>query len=180
MALIALEGMRFHAYHGYYKEERKTGGDYVVDVYIETNLPRKAYQDDLYKTVNYETVHLICKSAMKKPSRLIETVAARIVAGLMKQFDKPSSVKVRIKKEHPPLGGEVAQAVIELDNTFVPTCGRCKKPLICFDKEGGCWCVEKDIDGRKLSRYHSQFYNCKCKDCPINSGEYVEKKKDKQ
>ena len=66
MALIALEGMRFYAYHGFYNEERKTGGNYVVDVYIETNLPRQAFQDDLFKTVNYETVHFICKVAMKK------------------------------------------------------------------------------------------------------------------
>ncbi len=171
MALIALEGMRFHAYHGFYKEERKTGGDYIVDVYIETRLSRRAYQDNLYKTINYETVHFICKSAMKKPSRLIETVAARIILGIKKQFEKLDSVRVRIKKEHPPLGGEVAQAIVELDDTFAPTCNRCKKPLVCFDKEGGCWCIEKNIDGRQLSKFQSQFYKCKCKDCPMNDGE---------
>lgn len=168
MALIALEGMRFYAYHGFYNEERKTGGNYVVDVYIETNLPRSAFKDDLFKTVNYETVHFICKAAMKKPTKLIETVAARIIVGIKKQFGKLKSVRVRIKKENPPLSGEVAHAMIELNDSFAPSCGRCKKPLVCFDKPGGCWCIDRNIDTGTLSDYQSQFFKCKCKDCPNN------------
>jgi len=168
MAKIALEGMRFHAYHGFYNEERKIGGNYVVDVYIEMKLPRAAFKDDLYKTVNYETVHFICKSAMKKPTKLIETVAARIIVGIKKQFGRLDSVKVRIKKENPPLSGEVGCAMVELDDDFAPTCNRCKKPLVCFDKPGGCWCIDKNIDSRQLSNYQSQFFKCKCNDCPMN------------
>ena len=34
MAVIALEGMRFFAYHGFYPEENIIGTNYVVDVYI--------------------------------------------------------------------------------------------------------------------------------------------------
>ena len=168
MALIALEGMRFYAYHGFYNEERKIGGNYIVDIYIEKDLSRKVFQDDLSDTVNYETVHFICKAAMKKSSKLIETVAARIIVGIKKQFGRLDSVKVRIKKENPPLNGEVANAVVELDDSFAPTCSRCKKPLVCFDKPGGCWCIEKKIDSRRLANFQSQYYKCKCKDCPMN------------
>ncbi|MEM1120523.1 MAG: dihydroneopterin aldolase [Bacteroidota bacterium] len=167
MALIALEGMRFYAYHGFYNEERKIGGYYVVDVHVETDLPRTAFKDDLYKTVNYETIHFICKAAMKKPTKLIETVAARIIVGIKKQFTKLKSVKVRIKKENPPLGGEVGAAIIELDGDFAPVCNRCKKPLVCFDKPGGCWCMDNRIDARQLSNFQSQYFKCKCKDCPL-------------
>jgi dihydroneopterin aldolase len=168
MALIALEGMRFYAYHGFYNEERKIGGHYIVDVHITTGLPRKVFTDNLYSTVNYETVHFICKAAMKKPTKLIETVAARIIVGIKKQFDRLESVKVRIKKENPPLGGDVQYAVVELDDSFAPTCNRCKKPLVCFDKPGGCWCINKNVDSRRLANYQSQFYKCKCLDCPMN------------
>lgn len=167
MATIALEGMRFYAYHGFYNEERKTGGHYVVDVYIETNLSRKVFQDDLTNTVNYETVHFICKAAMKKPTKLIEAVAARIIVGIKKQFERLESVKVRIKKENPPLSGEVANAMVELDDSFAPSCNRCKKPLVCFHKDG-CWCINKNVDSRRLANYQSQFYKCKCLDCPNN------------
>ncbi|MEM6317437.1 MAG: dihydroneopterin aldolase [Bacteroidota bacterium] len=168
MAQIALEGMRFYAYHGFYEEERKTGGHYVVDVYMKTALPRTAYQDELYATINYETVHFICKAAMKKPTKLIESVAARIIVGIKKQFDELDSVRVRIKKENPPLGGEVGCASVELDDDFAPHCGRCNKPLVCFDKPEGCWCTQRRIDSKKLARFQSQFYKCKCLDCPLN------------
>lgn len=168
MAKIALEGMRFHAYHGFYNEERKIGGYYSVDVYIETGLPRGVFQDDLSGTVNYETVHFICKAAMKKPTKLIETVAARIIVGIKKAFDRLDSVNVRIRKENPPLGGEVGCAMVELDDDFAPSCNRCKKPLVCFDKPGGCWCINKKVDSRRLSNFQSQFFKCKCLDCPMN------------
>ena len=168
MALIALEDMRFFAHHGFYKEEEATGGYYMVDVYIETNLPRSVYQDDLYKSINYETVHFICKTAMKKPSKLIESVAARIMVGIKKQFPKLKSTRVRIRKEHPPLGGSVGRAVVELTDDFAPSCNKCKKPLVCFDKPGGCWCTKKRIDGFQLADFQKQFFKCKCLDCPNN------------
>ena len=170
MATIALEGMRFYAFHGYYSEERKTGTHFEVDVYIETSFTRQVYMDDLFSTINYETVYFICKAAMKKPSKLIETVAARIIVGLKKQFHSKGlgEVTVRIRKENPPLGGEVKNAMVELDSEFAPSCDRCGKPLVCFDKPDGCWCIRNNIDNRRLSRLQSQYYKCKCLDCPLN------------
>ena len=38
MGKIAIEGMQFYAYHGYYKEERHLGGSYMVDVVIESDV----------------------------------------------------------------------------------------------------------------------------------------------
>ncbi len=170
MATIALEGMRFYAFHGYYSEERKTGTHFEVDVYIETTFTRQVYMDDLFSTINYETVYFICKAAMKKPSKLIETVAARIIVGLKKQFHSKGlgEITVRIRKENPPLGGEVKNAMVELDSDFAPSCGRCGKPLVCFDKPNGCWCIQNNVDDRRLSRLQSQYYKCKCLDCPNN------------
>jgi len=168
MATIALEGMRFYAYHGFYQEEQQIGTYFVVDVQIETTFNRKVYTDDLNSTINYETVYFICKAAMKKPSKLIETVAARIIVGLKRQFhsNRVGNITVSIKKENPPLGGEVANAKVELDSEFAPSCSRCGKPLVCFDKPGGCWCIKNNIDTRALSRFQSNFYKCKCLDCP--------------
>ena len=105
---------------------------------------------------------------MRRPTKLIESVAARIMVGLKKNFDRVNSIKVRIRKENPPLGGEVGCAVIELDDDFAPTCNRCKKPLVCFDRPGGCWCIKKNVDSRRLANFQSQFFKCKCLDCPLN------------
>ncbi len=113
MALIALEGMHFHAFHGFYEEEQILGNDYVVDVYIETVFTKAAVDDDLYKTINYETVYLICESAMRRNSKLLEAVAERIALEIKHQFKDIRELKVRLKKLNPPLGGKVDAAYVD-------------------------------------------------------------------
>ncbi len=115
MSLIALEGMRFYAYHGFYEEEQIIGSDYLVDVFIDTTFANAAAGDDLYQTINYETVYLICQSAMRKNSKLLETVASRISLGIRHQFGNINSLIVRVKKLNPPLGGRVESAWVEVN-----------------------------------------------------------------
>jgi hypothetical protein len=53
---------------------------------------------------------------MKKPARLLETVAVNIHQRIHSQFqDKVSYVKVRISKISPPLKGPVDRAFIEIN-----------------------------------------------------------------
>ena len=40
MGQIALEGMEFFAFHGYYDEEQKIGNKYGIDLYIEPTCTR--------------------------------------------------------------------------------------------------------------------------------------------
>jgi dihydroneopterin aldolase len=116
MAIIALEGMHFFAFHGYYDEEQKMGGDFILDVYITADVKLAAAKDDLEGTVNYEMVYFICKSEMKKTSRMIETVAQRILDRLCNLLsEKAKGVKVRLRKMNPPLGGKVHSAYVELE-----------------------------------------------------------------
>ena len=86
MAIISLEGMRFRAHHGFYEEEQILGGDYIVDVVVSTNATKAAIDDDLEKTINYETIYLICEVEMKRNAKLLENVAERISLGIRHQF----------------------------------------------------------------------------------------------
>lgn len=127
MAIIALEGMRFFAYHGYYEEEQIVGGYFVLDVYVDADISGAAMADELYEpaeedaeedqeplSVNYETVFLLCKQEMKEPSKLLETVAQRIADRIEGYFDNANGVKVRLKKIQPPLPGKVDCAYVEV------------------------------------------------------------------
>ena len=67
MAIIALEGMKFYAYHGVYEAEQKIGTDYMVDVYVQTVIAAAAASDKVEATVNYESVFQICKMEMSRP-----------------------------------------------------------------------------------------------------------------
>lgn len=118
MAVIALEGMHFFAYHGYYEEEQKMGGDFIIDVYVTTNTALAAQKDDLEGTINYETIYFICKTEMKKTSKMIENVAQRIIDRLHFILgDRTQNIKVRLTKLNPPLGGKVKSASIELEKS---------------------------------------------------------------
>ena len=86
MALIALEDVRFFAYHGFYPEEQILGNDYRIDLYVEAQIMRAAKMDDLGSTVNYETLYFICHSEMKRTKTLIETVAQSIVDRVHQHF----------------------------------------------------------------------------------------------
>lgn len=128
MAIIALEGMRFYAYHGFYEEELILGNDFILDVYINADTELAAFADELYAdpailkeeepeegkekptTVNYETVFLICQAEMRKPTKLLEAIVERITDRIMEHFDNAEGVAVRLKKLNPPLTGRVAAA----------------------------------------------------------------------
>ncbi len=122
MAVIALEGMKFYAYHGFYQEERLIGGYFLVDVYIETNIQAAALEnDDLLGTINYETVFAICKRLMAVPVKLLEKVAYSIlqeITDLANSSNHIRQVKVRVSKLNPPLAGQVARTFIEVDKNL--------------------------------------------------------------
>ena len=114
MAIIALEGIRLYAHHGFYEEEQILGQDYELDIHVQAPIQAAAMGDDLFSAVNYETIYLICQSEMKKPAQLLETVVVRIADRLHEHFeDNISGVRVKLRKLHPPLGGRVAAASVE-------------------------------------------------------------------
>jgi dihydroneopterin aldolase len=118
MGVIAVEGMQFYAFHGYYKEEQTLGGKYSVDVYIKTDFLQAAENDLLQKTINYETIFAIAEKEMQQSSKLIEHVGNRILNAIIIEFQNISHIKVRINKFQPPLKGNVDKVYIELEQSF--------------------------------------------------------------
>ncbi|MBX2873413.1 MAG: dihydroneopterin aldolase [Saprospiraceae bacterium] len=114
MAIIGLEGMRIFARHGFYPEEQILGTEFILDVFLETDIDEAAMEDNLFKTINYETVYQLCLIEMRTPSKLIEEVCQRIVHRLFEYFDFISGIKVKMRKMHPPLGGRIDCASIQI------------------------------------------------------------------
>lgn len=165
MSLIAVEGMRFRAHHGFYKEEQILGGDYIVDVQVDTTFTNAAINDDLEQTINYETIYLICEAEMKRNAKLLENVAERIALGIRHQFKGIKEMKVRVKKLNPPLGGIVESSWVEVDGQYTKRCGRCSRPMLCYS-DSTCWCMETQLYKKTLEQMKSQFGNsCLCKQC---------------
>lgn len=114
MAIIGLEGMRIFARHGFYEEERILGNEFILDVFLDTDIDEAAMEDNLFKTINYETVYQLCLIEMRNPSQLIEEVCQRIVHRLFEYFSHIGGIRVKLRKLNPPLGGAVDCASIQI------------------------------------------------------------------
>ncbi len=113
---IGLENIEFHAYHGWYEEEQQVGGKYVVDIAVQTNAQGAELYDDLEGTLDYEIIYYIVKKNMQHPVKLIEHLARSIVADLREIIAEDDTIKLKIRKLHPPLGGKVGASMVEIED----------------------------------------------------------------
>lgn len=111
---VALEGLEFHAFHGVYPHERNSGNWFEVDVSVDTDFTEGAATDELSGTVNYEILFRIIKDEMEKPSKLLETVAEKIVSDVLRELPAALEVHLKISKINPPIGGKCRKASITI------------------------------------------------------------------
>ncbi len=112
---IAVEGIKLYGYHGCLDEEAKIGGNYIVDVYLDTDFSKAAKSDDLTQTIDYCAVYEIVKKEMALRSKLIEQVADRIHKNITKNFATVTKAKVRLTKLSPPMNGNVEKVYVEIE-----------------------------------------------------------------
>ncbi len=118
---VFIDGIRMHARHGVLAQERLTGNDYTIDVDAEYDVSAAMRSDQVDDTLNYASVFNIVKTEMNIPSQLIEHVAGRIADHLMKDFPAIKSLKIRIRKENPPMGADCDGAGVEISVTHQKT-----------------------------------------------------------
>lgn len=114
MGIIKVENIRVFAHHGCLKEETKIGSDYRVDLEVKASLKHSAITDDLMDTVDYVFLNRVVKEEMNVPSKLLETVAKRILDRIFKEADLVKKATVSISKLNPPIGGDVERVTIKM------------------------------------------------------------------
>jgi len=114
MGQIALEGLEFFAFHGYYDEEQKIGNKYGVDLHLKTDLHAAGASDKLAATDNYEVLYRLVLAEMQLPARLLEHLAHRILDRIMSEFPQVRRGQVSVSKFNPPLGGICHRARVTL------------------------------------------------------------------
>ena len=114
MGIIKLENIRVFAHHGCLKEETKIGSDYRVDLEIKANLETSAFSDDLKDTVDYVLLNSIVKEEMSIPSKLLETVAKRILDRVLNEDKLVRKATISVSKLNPPIGGDVEMVTIKM------------------------------------------------------------------
>ena len=116
--MIAIEGMKFYAFHGYHAIEHKIGGNYLVDVYINTSLKKATETDRLKDTINYERIYQLVKSVMDESYHLLEHIASEIIDHIIAAAFDMKNIRVRVSKLNPPIPGEVQRTYVELERAI--------------------------------------------------------------
>ena len=114
MGIIKVENIRVFAHHGCLKEETIIGSDYRVDIEVKADLKISAQTDELNDTVDYVLLNKIAKEEMKKPSKLLETVAKRMLTRIFSEEKLVTKATVSVSKLNPPIGGDVESVTIKM------------------------------------------------------------------
>jgi len=114
MGRIAINDMRFYAYHGCFEQERAIGTHFRVDLVFTTDTAKAEVSDNISDTVSYLDVYRTVKQQMQQPSNLLEHVARRVGEAVLADYPAVDDVTVRVYKLNPPLGGQMDSVSVEL------------------------------------------------------------------
>jgi dihydroneopterin aldolase len=112
---IEVNGIKVYAFHGCLEEEGKIGGNYLVDVMLNTNFSIAAKNDDLTQTIDYVDINKIVCEEMAIRSKLIEHVGQRIINRIKQEIKKIDFIKIKVTKICPPINGDVDNVAIIIE-----------------------------------------------------------------
>mgnify|MGYP001172192407 FL=1 len=116
---VRVNNIKTYSYHGCLDEEGVIGSDYRVDVEVSVKNKIAPQTDDLSQTVDYSDVTKIVVEEMGVRSKLIETVAARIIRRIHKECKHSTSVAVSVTKINPPIEGDVEAVCVVLNSSDI-------------------------------------------------------------
>lgn len=113
---IEVNGIQLYAYHGCLEEEALIGGRYTVDILLTTDYSASFKSDALEDTKDYVQVNSIVKEEMAIRSKLIEHVGNRIYQRLKNEISDIKTIRVKVIKHTPPIGGDVDNVAIIIED----------------------------------------------------------------
>lgn len=116
---VALNGLTFKAYHGYYEEERARGNQFSVDIAVQSNFEKAAKGDDLAAATDYEQLYAIVKEEMQISASLLENVVYRIAQRVLDEMQTVELVKVSLAKVNPPIKGQCREARVTIEKNRI-------------------------------------------------------------
>ncbi len=115
---IALNNVRFRAYHGLYPEERQKGNDFVVNLSVMYE-PDVKLVTSLEQTIDYGQLFRIIDETMQKPVDLLETLVQSIAARIHKEFPAVLSARVSVEKLNPPIDGFSGSSTVTCEASWM-------------------------------------------------------------
>ena len=116
--IINIVDLEVYAHHGVFPEENVLGQKFLITLQLSVDTRAAGETDDLTKSVDYGSV---CKAVSAcvthETYQLIETVAERVAACVLEQFELVQGVSVEVKKPWAPIGLPVQYVSVAITRT---------------------------------------------------------------
>lgn len=104
MDYIQIKRLVIFAYHGVLPEEKRVGQKFIISAKLYFDLTEAALDDDLTKTVNYAEVCMLIEKIMTEDKYdLIETVAHKVIMGILCNYPIIKKVNIEVSKPNAPI-----------------------------------------------------------------------------
>jgi dihydroneopterin aldolase len=114
---IELKNLRFHAFHGLYTEETKTGNEFEINLAVSF-LPASGTITGIADTVNYGELHQLLKTEMQKPRLLLETLAMELSEIIHATYPRIKKIEISITKLQMPVAKFTGTAGVKFSREF--------------------------------------------------------------
>ncbi|UTW68027.1 dihydroneopterin aldolase [bacterium SCSIO 12643] len=116
MGVVEVKGISVRAFHGCIDEEALVGGDFSIDVRVHAPFTEAATTDDLNKAIDYVVITDLVKKEMAIRSKLIETVALRIIRSIQSFYNFADEIEVTVIKHRAPIESDVKSVSVYLNS----------------------------------------------------------------
>jgi 7,8-dihydroneopterin aldolase/epimerase/oxygenase len=115
MDKLILRELHFSARHGVLPAEKHTPQPFSATVEMELPLHRAGQSDQLEDTVDYCAAQAVVRGVVEGTHKyLIETLAERIAAELLRTFPAVHAVTVEVVKPRPPVDFQFAGVAVRI------------------------------------------------------------------
>ena len=114
MVEIYLKNVRCYCFHGCLKEESIIGSEYLVNLWAKGALGKASLTDKIDDAIDYVFLNKVVVEEMSIPSKLLETVAERILNRVLNEDNRIQKITVSVSKICPPINGDVESVAVKL------------------------------------------------------------------
>jgi dihydroneopterin aldolase len=114
MVEIYLKNVRCYCFHGCLKEESIIGSEYLVNLWAKGALGQASLTDKIDDAIDYVFLNKVIVEEMSIPSKLLETVAERILNRALNEDNRIQKITISVSKICPPINGDVESVAVKL------------------------------------------------------------------
>ena len=114
MVEIYLKNVRCYCFHGCLKEEGIIGSEYLVSLWAKGALGQASLTDKIDDAIDYVFLNKVIVEEMSIPSKLLETVAERILNRALNEDNRIQKITISVSKICPPINGDVESVAVKL------------------------------------------------------------------